>query len=145
MITSQEASSLAGATFGEGKQDTTPGGGKMCTYGAGTANVFTVEVAQAPDVASAKKDVDEFKADLEANLAQLTSEGLTITQLPDLADGGILATAHVELAGTYFEGIAIGFVKGTTFFGFSDILRGQKAPSEEAVRAEAEKVLAQLP
>src|SRR5512140_600877 len=54
LITSQEASQLAGASFGAGVESTEVGGLKMCTYGAQTTNVFLVEVIQAADAATAQ-------------------------------------------------------------------------------------------
>src|SRR5690242_18375456 len=56
LVTASEASTLAGVTFASGTEGTTEGGSKTCAYGAKTANVFTVLVAQAPDAATAQAD-----------------------------------------------------------------------------------------
>ncbi len=104
MITSQEASTLAGATFGPGVESTTPdGGGKICTYGANTTNVFTVEVAQAKDIATAQAEKAQFISDLEANMAQLAAGGVTITELPNFADGATMGTASINIASETYQ------------------------------------------
>src|SRR5262245_588217 len=46
LVTSSEASALAGTKFGPGRHQNNKGGGKMCVYGYQTTNVFTVEVGQ---------------------------------------------------------------------------------------------------
>jgi len=145
LISSQEASTLAGASFGNGEESTTPGGGKICTYGSQTANVFMIEVAQAPDVKTAQADKAQFLADLQANLQQLTNAGLNVTELPNFADGATMATVNLNIAGISLNGGAIGFLKGTVFFGFSDVVKGGAAPSSDALQAEATTVLGRLP
>src|ERR1700694_2508563 len=49
LVTQQEASQLAGTTYGAGKKETLSSASSICTYGAQTLNVFTVLVAVAPD------------------------------------------------------------------------------------------------
>ena len=146
VITSQEASTLAGATFGAGVESTTSdGGGKICTYGANTTNVFMVEVAQAPDVATAQAEKAQFISDLEANMQQLAAGGLTVTELPNFADGATLGIANINVEGITINGGAIGVLKGTIFFGFSDLVRGGPAPTAAALQSEAQTILGQLP
>jgi len=145
LIPSQEASSLAGTTFGAGTEDSLPGGGKTCTYGAQSSNVFMVEVVQAPDAATADKAENQFLSDLQTNLQQLSSEGLNVTQLPNFADGAVLAEASINAGGVSVNGSAFGFRKGTIFFGFDDVVLGGPAPSGDALQAEATTVLGRLP
>lgn len=144
LIPSQEASKLAGASFGPGQEEDLPGGAKLCTYGANTANVFTIEVVQAADAKAADADKAQFLADLQAHLAQLTSEGLKITQLPTYADGAVAAEASFNVAGVSLNGRAFGFRDGTVFFGFSDLVKGGPAPSSGAMQTEATLVLGRL-
>lgn len=145
LITSQEASTLTGASFGEGKEDTVPGGGKTCTYGSKATNIFFVEVVQAPDEATAEAAQTQFLADLQANLQQLTSEGLNVNPLPNFADGAVTAQVNINAGGLTVNGSAFGFRKGTIFFGFSDVAVGSAAPSSDAMQSEATTVLGQLP
>jgi hypothetical protein len=145
LLTAEEISSLAGTTFGVGEEGTTPGGGKTCTFGAQTTNVFMVEVAQAPDVATAQTYKKQFVADLESRLQQLANAGLNVTELPNFADGAVVGQATINAAGSTIHGSAIGVLKGTIFFGYSDVVVGGPAPTSEALQAEAETVIGRLP
>ena len=143
LITSQEASTLVGATFGDGEEQTYDGGGQSCTYGANTTNVFYVYVAQTADVASAEAAQQQFVDDLQANLQKLVSGGFTFTPVANFADAAIAAT--LNLSAIQVNGAAFGFRKGTIFFGFSDLVQGKPAPSSAAMQAEATTVLGRLP
>lgn len=145
LIPGQEASSLAGTSFGAGVEGTISGGAKTCTYGSQTTNIFFVEVVQAPDTATADAAKQQFLSDLQANLQQLSSEGLNVTQLPNFADGAVIAQASISAGGETFSGSAIGFRKGTIFFGFSDVAVGSAAPDSAALQSEATTVLGRLP
>jgi hypothetical protein len=145
LISSQDAATLTGVTFGEGIEGTVPGGGKTCTYGSQTTNVFYIEVAQAPDEASAKAAQDQFISDLQANLQQLISGGFVVSQLASFADGAVTATLNVSAGGITVNGSAFGFRKGTVFFGFSDVTEGGAAPSDTAMQNQAQTVLDMLP
>jgi hypothetical protein len=145
LLPSQEASSLAGTSFGAGTEGTNPGGGMTCTYGSQTTNIFFVEVVQAPDTATADAAQTQFVNDLQANLKQLTNEGLNVTPLPNFADAALIAQASVNAGGETINGSAIAFRKGTTFFGFSDVVLGGPAPSSADLQTEATTVLGRLP
>lgn len=145
LISSQEASTLAGASFGPGKEVTTSGGMKICTYGSQTTNVFNAEVVQAPDVATAQADEAQFLADIQANLKNLTDQGLNITQDPSFADGAVMANTSFSSGGQSLSGNAMGFRKGLVFFGFSDLVVGSTAPTDAAMQSEAAMVLGRLP
>lgn len=145
LISSQEASALAGAPFGPGKEETTSGGGKICVYGSNTNNVMTIDVAQTADKAAAEVAKQDFLTMLQTNLAQLTNEGFQITELPAFADGGITSQVTINTGSTPIYGSMFGFVKGTIFFGFSDLVNGGPAPTLAAMQAEATVVLGRLP
>jgi hypothetical protein len=145
LIDSAEATSLAGTTFGAGVEGTLPGGGRTCTYGSQLTNMFFVEVVQAPDTATADTAQKQFLSDIQANMQQLTSEGFNVTQLPNFADGGIIGQATINAGGVTVNISAIGFRKGTIFFGFSDVVFGGAAPSSDALQNEATTVLGRLP
>ena len=81
-ITSDEASTFVGVNFGKGKATTTENNVKMCSYAAPGPNIFTVEVAVAPDVATAQAAEAAAKADLSSQGAKLGVE-----PLPSFADG----------------------------------------------------------
>lgn len=147
LIPAAEASTLAGVTFGQGKESTTSGNGRICTYGAQTTNVFMVEVAQAPDEATAKADEAAAEAALKAQAATLASKGLQTTELPNLAPGadGVLLQLSMSVGGSTIGGGAIYVLKGTTFFGFSDLSLNHAPPTADAMKAEAIAVLTRPP
>jgi hypothetical protein len=145
LIDSKEASQYTGGSFGQGVEEALSGGALLCTYGANTANVFLVEVAQAKDVATAQADKAQFLADLQSQIADLGAEGLQITELPNFADGATMGILAVSISGVPINGSAIGVLKGATFFGFSDVVKGGPAPSATAVLAEAQTVLGRIP
>jgi hypothetical protein len=145
LVDSQDASTYAGASFGPGEESTTAGGGRICTYGSETANVFMVEVAQAPDVAAAVAAKADFLAMLQASAQKLASGGLNVTELPAFADGATMAQLNTGAGGVAINGSAIGVLKGTIFFGFSDVVMGGAAPSATAVQTEATTLLGLLP
>ncbi len=147
LITSQEAGKLVGATFGAGKESTTEGNARICTYGAQTPNVFMVEVAIAPDEATAKADEKAAQAALKSKANQLPAVGLVVTQLPNFAPGAdaALMQGSMSAGGTTIGARAIYVLRGTTFFGFSDVALNQAPPSANAMKAEAMTVLGRLP
>jgi hypothetical protein len=141
LVTSQEASQLAGASYGAGAESTTSGGGKMCVYGGQTLNVFEVIVGQAPDVATAKAG----KAEAEAAILAQAGNGLTFTELPNFADGAAYVIGSITVQGQTFNGSAIYVLKGTIFFGFSDLALGHPTPNLAALEAQAQVILGRLP
>jgi hypothetical protein len=145
LLPEQEASSLAGTSFGAGTEGTIPGGGNTCTYGSQSSNIFFVQVIQAPDATTADAAEQQFLSDLQANMQQVSSQGLTVTQLPNFADGAVIGEASINASGVNVNGSAIGFRKGTIFFGFSDVVIGGPAPSSTALQTEATTVLGRLP
>ena len=118
----------------------------MCVYGAGTTNVFEVIVSIAPDEATAKAAEESAMNDLKKAAEDLPS-GLKITQLPDFAPGAdaVMMDGSVSLAGHSIGGRGIYVLRGTSFFGFNDLVRDAAAPSADAVKAEAMTVLGRLP
>ncbi|GEM_PF-939700 len=145
LISSDEASTLTGTTFAQGVESSTAEGLKICTYSIQGSNIFTVDVIQAPDVATAQQAKTQFQADLQASVQQLTNEGITFTQLPDFADGAITGQVSINEGGISVNGSSFAFLKGTVFVGFSDIAMNGAAPSSDALQTEATTVLAKLP
>lgn len=73
VVTAEEASALAGVTFGPGKEETTGTAsepGLRCTYGAGTMNVFFVQLGKAADAASAAAQWDQERAEVDGVVAR---------------------------------------------------------------------------
>jgi hypothetical protein len=144
LINSQEASSLTGTTFTDGKVGSTGYDLNSCHY-VSASNILTVEVAQEKDIATAKSDLEKFMTDMQSSMGSSDSQ-LNVTQLPTLADGGVMLDTGNAGSGSNIIGIAIGFVKGTVFFDFSDVaLAGGPAPTSATMQAEAAKVIQRLP
>lgn len=143
LLDSSEAKKLTGVSFGPGVASTLDGGAKVCTYGANTTNVLMVEVAQAPDIATAEQYQASFLADIKSGLAQFGDLPLQVTQISDFGNGAISATLGQNVINV--TGSAFAFRKNTIFFGFSDLSRGAPAPTADAMRAEAAFVLGELP
>ena len=134
LITSDDASTFVGVNFGKGKATTTENNVKMCSYSAPGPNIFTVEVAVAPDVATAQAAEAAAKADLASQGAELA-----VIPLPSFADD---TDAAILQGSASSNGISLGarallLLKGTTFVGFSDISAGgAQPPSEQAFKDE---------
>lgn len=147
LITAEEAGTLAKTTFGAGKESTTEGNARICTYGGNTSTVFMVEVAIAPDEATAQSDEAAAKAQIEESASQLAGKGMKVTELPGFAPGAdaILMEGTVAIAGHTVGGRAIYVLHGTTFFGFSDLSLDGAPPTADAMKAEAMTLLGRLP
>lgn len=147
LISADEAGTLAGATFGPGKESETSGHVRSCVYGAQTKTVFTVVVAIAPDEATAKAQEAAAQAQLSAAAAKDAGIAMAVTQVPNFAAGAdaVLFGASKSIAGHTIGGRAIYVLRGTTFFGFSDLVLDGTIPSVDAVTQEAMTVLTRLP
>jgi hypothetical protein len=152
LVTSDEASTIAGTAYGPGLMDVDDSGaGATCVYGSQTVNVFSVGVGQAPDAATAQADwaTEETNA---LNLAQrglppgvsLTLTPTDITNLPGF-DRAAMADGTISFQGQTINGRTIFLLKGATFVSFGDLLLNQPAPTSDAFEAEAETVLSRLP
>jgi hypothetical protein len=110
-------------------------------------NVFTVDVAIAPDEATATADEAAAQADLQAAAAKLANKGVTVTQLPGFATGtdAVLMDATANVSGQTLGVRAMYVLRGTTFFAFSDVALNKAPPSADAMKAEATTVLGRLP
>jgi hypothetical protein len=133
-------------TFGAGKGTTTEGNARICTYGSSTLNVFSAVVAIAPDVATAQAAEAAAQADLKASADKLGHD-VTVTQLPGFAAGAdaLLMEATVNIGGKTLGVRAIYVLRGTTFFGFSDVALDKAPPTADAMKSEATTVLGRLP
>lgn len=146
LVPQDEASTLANYAFDVGTVEDNPSGGSRCVYGSQTTNVMNVELAQAPDPATAQAYRDKFISDLQAQAAQLAAKGLVVTQVPDFQDGAVQATINFTISGITISGSAFGFLKGANFVGISDVTRGQPAPTVQAIMDEmTNNVIPRLP
>ena len=148
LITAEAASALVGVTFGPGKESDNGKNVKICSYAGPGPNIFMVEVAVAPDVATAKAAEASVQADLQSNASQQADLGLTVTQLPNFAantDAAMLSGAK-SAGALSVAARAMLVLRNTTFFAFSDVaVGGGQPPSEKAMQDKANEILATLP
>jgi len=144
LVTAQEASALTGANFSEGQASIDANNVKSCSYGQEGVDL-TVLASRAPDEATAKKNEDDAKAELERNAPGLPYK---LEELPGFAPGADAAMVSGSMAsgGLSYSGIAIYVLKGTDFFAITDIatLSGQ-APTSAQMQDLAKVALGRLP
>lgn len=149
LVTSSEASALAGTTFGPGQQEANGQHGKRCVYGSQTTNVFTVEVGQAASPAAARADWSAEQARVQALISKKLPAGISLSahnqKLSGLGDRAAFARGSAAVAGQTIELSGIYLLKGATFLAFQDLLLGHPAPSAAAMEAEAQRALARVP
>jgi hypothetical protein len=150
LVTADEASALASATFGAGTAGSTSGGALTCTYGGQTTSVVQVIVAQASDATTAQADWAQEQAQAQAALTKAAPAGVNLTfNLSDTAvtgaDRAAVASAKVTVGGVTVGVSAIYVLKGATFFTFSDLAVGHDAASASALEAQALTSLARIP
>ena len=146
LITADEASQLVGVKFGAGKESTTDNNLKICSYAGPGPNIFTVEVAVAPDVATAQAAEAQAKADLDAKASQGGLPNLKVTELPGFADNTDAAMLEGSTSKPFaVDARAMLLLRGVEFVAFSDIAVGGQAPSAADMQAQATTVLGKLP
>ncbi|HUZ87537.1 MAG TPA: hypothetical protein VNF26_11370 [Candidatus Baltobacterales bacterium] len=151
LVTSSEASSLAGATFAAGKAGTTEGGANTCIYGSQTLNVFTVLVTKASDAATAQADWAQEQAKAQAEINKGIPAGASVSlNVADVsgvagADKAAVATFSTTLSGQTVGITAIYLLKGAVFLTFSDLVVGYAPPATAAIEAQGVTSLKRLP
>jgi hypothetical protein len=152
LVTAQEASKLAGTTYGAGVAETADNGARECIYGRQTLNVFLVVVNVAPDAATAEADWATTEADAQSGLQKLAGlEGASVALHAGHitlsgADQAATAAASGAIGGSHILNIsAIYVLKGAVFFTFSDLLLDKPAPAASAMAAMAGIVLTRIP
>jgi hypothetical protein len=139
LVTAQEASSLTGVNYGPGT-DVTANGLKECIYGSQTLNVFTIAIAQAPDVATAQAD----EAQAQALMQQAANNGLPVLQVQGVGDAAAEVQGSFSKGGATISASGIYVLKGAIFFEISDVAINHAAPSAAAIQAQAVTVLGRL-
>jgi hypothetical protein len=140
LVPAGDASALAGTSFSAGVEQAEQQA-KQCVYGSQTRNVLTVSVIQAASTAQAQAGKEQFLAALRRQ----ADNQLHVTQVPNLADGAVLAKAAGTIQGTRLAISSIAVLEGTAAFGISDLVVGGDPASDGALLHEAKVVLARLP
>lgn len=150
LVTSAEASSLAGTTFASGLEQTTDGGSRVCVYGYQTTNVFMVLITQAPDSDTAQQTWADEEQRAQALLQQGLPPNVSVKYaLSDLTlpgfDRASLAGGTGTIAGRAINATAIYLLKGPAFVTFSDLVLDNPAPTGDAMQSQAATVNGRLP
>jgi hypothetical protein len=151
LVTSAEASTLAGTTYATGREETTDGGSRVCVYGYQTRNVFMVLVTQAPDADTAQAAWADEQARAQALMQRDLPGGLSpnvsVNQDAGVAgyDNSATAAGGGTIGGRTLNISAIYLLKGPTFVTYSDLLLDNAAPTTDALAAQAKSVLTRLP
>lgn len=157
LVTASEASSLAGATFGTGTEQTntdTAGGGtsRICIYGGTTANVFEVLVAQASSASVAQADWAAQEAKVQSSLSSASSNlppgtnmqfNVNDTSISG-ADKAAAGTISATISGQTLAGSAVYVLKGAAFAAITDITVGHAAPAVSAMEGQASTTLGRM-
>jgi len=154
LVTADEASALAGATFTKGVEQTTDGGSRICVYGYQTTNVFMVLVAQSADANTAQATWSDYQAraqDLvQKNLPPGVNANLNVSDVSSTTnlqgfDRAADGSASASIAGRTINLSAIYLLKGPTFVSFSDLVLTQPAPATDGLEGQAATVQTRLP
>ena len=116
--------------------------GAPMSHGSGTTNVFTVEVAQAQDSATAQADWTQAQTAVEQKLPSGVSVSLDTQNVTGLGDRAATATGSTSVDGQSLGFSGIYLLKGATFLAFQDVQLGNAAPTASAVQTEAATALA---
>ena len=148
LVTGSEASSLADDSYGPGREESS-GGGRQCVYGYQTMNVFTVEVGQAHDAATAQQQWSQAQAQAQALIKSKVPAGVRVSvhtsQVTGLADRAETLYGSTTIAGQTIGFSGIYLLKGATFLAFQDLLLGHAPPSTAALQSEAQTALGRVP
>ena len=147
LVTQDEASSLAGATFGPGKEEST-GGGKECVYGSQTTNVMDIIVAQAPDAATAQADYAQAQGDAQTTIASQLPPGisakLNTANTEGIGDKAATITGAASVQGQTISFTGIYVLSGATFFTIGDLVLAKPAPTVSAIQDQARTTLGRI-
>jgi hypothetical protein len=144
LVSAQDANALTGANFTAGQASTGANNVKTCNYGQEGVDL-TVVAARAPDVATAKKNEDDAKADLQKNAPGLPYK---LEELPGFAPGvdAAVVSGSIGSGSQTYTGIAIYVLKGTDFFAITDISTlGNRGPTSTQIEDQAKVALGRLP
>jgi len=135
LVPQQEASALAGASFGPGQLMSENASSSRCVYGGNTKNVFLVIVARASSVAEAQAQRDELRSEAESQLGGK----LNVAKVSGVGDDAESITGSLSSIGVNVSGLYV--LKGALGFALVDEVQGGAAPTTQALIDETNKVL----
>ena len=148
LVTQEEASTLAGATFGPGKEETISAASKECVYGSQTTNVLDVIVAQAADAKTAQAYYAAGQADAQSTIATKLPPGtaakLNTANTEGIGDQAALITGGASVQGQTINFTGIYVLSGSTFFTIGDLVLNKPAPTASAIQDQAKVTLGRI-
>ena len=141
VVTRTEASALAHASFGPGKEE----GTKIrheCVYGAQTPNVLTVFVVQAASPSAAQAGWDTLLSEAQQFAGQAAGK---VRLTPDSTIGDKAEWVELNLSQIGIDARGLAFLKGPTGVYMIDLVRGGTAAGQQALAAEAQTAMSRLP
>jgi hypothetical protein len=142
LVTRDEASAMAHASFGPGLEERSSGA-RRCVYGAQTANVLTVVAAAAPSADAAKAHWDQLLAEAQQGLSDAPAGSVKLTPESGVADRAEWVELDLSALDVSARGLA--FLSGSTGVYMIDLVRGGAAPSRSDMTDQANTVLGRLP
>jgi hypothetical protein len=142
LVTREEASALANATFGPGLEQG-PRTARRCVYGAQTANVLTVVVAAASSDAAAQAHWDRLLTEAQQGLSEAPAGSVKLTPQSGLADRA--EWVELDLSAVHVSARGLAFLDGNVGVYMIDLVRDAPAPSRPALTQQAQTVLSRLP
>jgi hypothetical protein len=148
LVTQEEASTLANATFGPGKEVASPGHPKGCIYGSQTNNVLDVIIAQTADATTAKAGFSQAQSQAQSQYAAELPPGVQSTLKSASADGiGDMATTvtySYSNGGTTIAFAGIYVLKDNMFFTIGDLVTGTSPATITALKDQAQTVIGRI-
>jgi hypothetical protein len=142
LVTQGEASSLANAGFGPGRES----GSKIrheCVYGAQTPNVLTVYVVQAASPAAAQAGWDTLLSEAQQFAGGEAAGHVTLT--PDSTVGDRAEWVELDLSQIGVSARGLAFLKGAVGVYLIDLVKGGAAPTRQDLADQAQTVIGRLP
>jgi hypothetical protein len=148
LVTQDEASTLAKANFGPGKEIANPGHPKGCIYGSQTKNVLDVVVAQAPDAKTAQtgfaQALGQAQAQMTEELPQGVHANLNSANVDGVGDKATTITWSYSGGGTSIAFTGIYVLSGATFVSVGDLVTGTSPATLDALKDQAQTMLGRL-
>jgi hypothetical protein len=144
MVTSAEASAMAGASFGPGKKSNDS---SDCTYSSPTLRIVSVQTARGTSAAEADAYWSQEQARLPALLAREANApniNLHVTPVSGFGDRAATVSGSVTIQGIALTVNGMYLLKGATFVGFEAMAINHPAPTTAAVEAQARTTLGRM-
>ena len=140
LVTQQEASYMAHASFGPGQEEGTKLK-RRCVYGAQTPNVLMIFALQGATTEDAQTEWNQLLAQAKAGAGQ-AADLVHLTPDSSIADRAEWVELNLPQIGVSGRGLA--FLKGSVGVYMIDEVRGGSAPSRDAMTTQAQTVLGRL-